>query len=164
MTLSFWRTAAAAAVMAATLATVVALGPATLAVFTADTVNPGNALHTAALAPPTSFTASCASQSRVNLSWVPSATPPITGYRIERRRHGESSFTALATVTGQTATSYADTASPFPSSLLVLGTMTVTYRIRAEVSGSTWRSPHAQASASGTVTSVLFIGLSFSCS
>ncbi|MEX2620943.1 MAG: fibronectin type III domain-containing protein [Egibacteraceae bacterium] len=157
------RVAAAVAAFALVAATATMLVPPTLAAFTGTTANAGNTWNTDTLAPPTAFTATCVNSGRVDLSWLSSPTANVTGYRIERRREGESDFTPLATVTPRTATAYSDQATPFPSSLLsLLGTVTVTYQIRAEVAGSSWRSASAQASASGNVTSVLGIKV-FSC-
>jgi signal peptidase I len=122
------------------------------------------ALRTGTLAPATGFAAACVSGSRVDLTWTPSPTTAVTGYRIERRRQGETTFSPLTVAAGRTTASYSDTSSPFPSSLLsVLGTVTVTYRIQADLAGTSWRSTPAESSASGTVTSVLGLAV-FSCS
>jgi hypothetical protein len=132
------------------------------AAFTGSTATPA-ALRTGTLAPATGFTARCVSSSRVDLTWSPSPTTAVTGYRIERRRQGESTFSPLTVVSGRSSTAFSDTSSPFPSSLLsVLGTVTVTYRIRADLAGTAWRSTAAEASASGTVTSVLGVAV-FTC-
>lgn len=164
LVVSRWRAAAALAAFTLAAATATALVPPTLAAFTAATASNANTWATTTVSPPTSFTATCVNEDRVDLSWVSSPTSAVTGYQIQRRREGEDTFTALTTVTPRTATSYSDQAAPFPSGLLsVSGTVAVTYQIRAEVAGSTWRSPTAQASASGTVTSILGLGLTFSC-
>ena len=58
---------------------------------------------------PTSLTATAASQSRINLSWMaPSNTggTPLTGYKIERRTSCAGSFSTLVANTGNTSTTY----------------------------------------------------------
>ena len=163
VTLCRWRVVATVLAFALTAAVGTTLAPPTRAAFTTSTANPGNQVEAALLAPTSGFHATCVSSSQVDLSWTPSPTSGVTGYRIERRRDNESQFSHLATVTPRSAAAYSDTASPFPSSLLtLLGTVEVTYRIQAVIDGTDWRSPLEQAATSGEVTSVLGIAV-FSC-
>lgn len=113
---------------------------------------------TAELASATGFTATCVSSGRIDLGWTPSVTEAVTGYRLERRRKGEGSFSLLANVAGRTTSTYVDTATPF-GGLTVQGTTTTTYRLTSVRSGASWTSPSVEASATGNVTLVLF----FSC-
>lgn len=140
---------------------VVAQMPTTLAAWTDTTGNGGNELHTATVDPVSGLTAKCESRHQVDLSWTPSPTSAVTGYRIDRRRDDENVYTHLATVTPRTTSFHSDTDSPFPSSLIELGAdLMVEYRIQAEIAGTNWRSAHQEASASG---SVAILNLSFSC-
>lgn len=137
--------------------------PGAHAAFVATTSTSGNTWATAQVGAPTSFTATCVDSGRVDLAWAVSTSHVVTGYRIERRREGETDFTHLASPTGRGTVAYTDTATPFPSSLLsLLGTITVEYRLRAEVAGATWTSPWVADATSGTVTTVLLVEV-FAC-
>lgn len=137
------------------------LVPTTLAAWTDTTSNAGNELHAATVDPVSDFTAKCESRYQVDLSWIPSPTSAVTGYRIDRRRDDENTFTHLATVTPQTADFHSDEDSPFPANLIELGAdLVVEYRIEAEIDGTSWRSVYEEATASGRVG---LLSLTFSC-
>lgn len=124
----------------------------------AATSPPASNLATAHLAPATGMSATCVSSGRVDLSWTPSTTEPVTGYRLERRRKGEGTFSFLAHVPGRLSSSYTDTATPF-GGLTLLGTTTTTYRLTSVRAGATWTSASVEASTTGNVAALLL----FSC-
>lgn len=146
-----WGTGWSAGVI---LALLVMVGIATAsAVFSQATLNLGSSVSAIELDPPTGLVASCgpigAGNVQVDLSWNPSLTPDVTGYRILHDASGGGlTYSPVGTV-GPTMTSFAHTVS-----VAILGLGAHTYVVQS-VLGS-WSSEHST-SDSVNITQVLVV-------
>lgn len=72
----------------------------------------GNAVSTAALAPPTNLTGATGSGGDVSLSWTATTSTAATGYQVLRGPGSGGPYTQLATLNSAATTSYTDTTAP----------------------------------------------------